>query len=1624
MTYPDSLPELIKVEKLIYLPYEVISSGYGSLVFLFTNSIEDSIRVLKSRPNFYDMNRFKHYFYPLEYRGKIYNKKYRIRDINKRKLINEKIQKEVGLIPVPTKTLPKNFQRNIYVDLSTYLNIFSTLSTQPGLQPAMVMRLFWQYFSSIVNGQLFANYTGDAKKMVLIPLDQKFSFNGKLRDLIHNPIYLFYYTLYKDFSVCKDVDMDFLFYAGKSCMRWNPSHSTKDSYKEFKTQIRLLLNKIQVDMVIDDQELDNEDALENIKSGLSEKYNFVGNSEDGEITSLDGKDASEKKKQTEETEKKKEEKIKKAVDKAVATSDSKDVSEIAKKAAEELEQDREFIEEMYKATMKERLPKSPACSARDAKIKAEQKDVKVKNMTIGDLEKIKVNNVVIPSKDIGKSIHTSNPNMKQIRFTNFEKAYNETTMDKDIMGVFTSLNNKSLPMYVIKTEVKDTSDELNYKETWTVTLEDTLRNRHTITVDIPKFIDDKFLYIGGNKKLILKQNFFYPVVKIREGVVHIVTNENKMIMERIDNKMTSAVGRLNSLINSDADILKFFETGNAYVLNGKYITTVDYDDLSKKFMTFTSPNCKLFFVRSQAEEYGANHGVDITKLQSKNKFYVGEENKKPVIIDFDTQMTENSDQLIDIIIRNLPQEQQDRFRTTKAPKRLMYAGVTTMRKLVPAGLLMCYWEGIQTVMEKAGIEYRLTERFPKDLEPSEGTIRFADCYLTYKESVPKQLLMNGFRMIDTTKYKLVDFNTQDPYLEYFAKVYGKMSIVNPLMNTYEFTIDNITKEILETLNLPTNIVDLMWYAIQLMGDSRYLPEMNQTLSRVRSNEVVPAILYDAIAKNYVTYKNSNGKNKLSIQRDIVIRNLLSLKTVEDSSTLNPVLELERTHTVLQKGWRGINLDESYTIGKRSYDKSMVGIIGPTTSPDGAVGVQRVLSMEPKVTSVRGFTAQPSDIEELKDVNLFSPGELLIPISNTRDDSTRMGHAIKQSKHVVPTKNSAPVLISNGAEENCRFQLSSDFVVNAEEDGEVVEYDEKLKIVVCKYKSGKCRAIDLNANIVKNGGGGFYLSNILTTNLKLGQKFKKDDLLAYHKDFFTNNQNGARMNMGNLIKVALFSTYNTYEDSSFITHKLAVDAETEMCFNKKVVVGKNATVDYIAKVGDHINIGDTLIQFDTSFEDDELNKMLRTISDELKEGVLEDSRNDIKSKRAGVIEDIKIYSTVELEEMSPSLQKIVGQYYQTINKKKKLLEKYDPEGTLVKCGVLFNQTTKKISPNKYGVILGEKVEDSILFEFYIKHAEILEVGSKMAYYTGIKTVIGEVLPEGMEPYSEFRKDEEISSTISSNSILARMTPSIVLVTFGNKCLLELKRSLEDLYNSNKDLEKRKAEMTGLIYRFFTAFDKTGTNTKKYKDMFEPMSPNQFSSYFKALFADPKAYLILDIQDYENTIVMEDVERAAKVLKIPLFEHVYMPHLSMDKNEIVRTQIPVPVGYVHVKRTQQTVSKKNGISTSIDSRSAMTGQVTGSDKNGRESDLENIMLVSLGMTNTLKELNGPRADDMTMKRQMLTEIAEKGYVQLSELDDDVSNKTTLNTANVYLLGMGLNSDLVTKGLMLKSTIKEEL
>ena len=1616
--------------------------GRGVIGYLYTNNIDESISLMKpkstSRTNLKAITNYWFYYYNMIYTGKIYNKRFRYNLRKERPELYKKVENAVDIHPLKRLSIVESNNRNMYIDLSKYIDIVTSICYK--ISPRQFIAHYWNFIKPILNEEI----KGYNQKFVLVDL-KNFKMTKVIKENLCNPLFLIYYTLLINRDLISDLDIDFIFFNDMKVLKVNPSQCDEKAYVKLKQFMAKIMTGITpnetVNKAVDEENLGKEDIIADTSAKI------ISSIDKPSIITTD--DQLKKMKMKSEVEVQITDKVSKSVEKIsnilppagkddvksnldnTSTSSSVDVfgntnndlhktisDTLVKNIKDDIDTDRELIQKIYneKKRREATIQKSAASTARDEYLRKNQRNIKIGNLTMDELLKTNTNDIPIPSTSISESISTSNKNLQEIKFDNVDTLYNREVIKKDIASAFNSLSDKSIPLFIRSIDIKDTSDELNYKDTYTIKFEDGNRQRHTLKVDIPKFIDDRFLYIGGNKKLIKHQSFFLPVVKVGSDKVEIVTNYSKMTLERVSNDLPS-VNRMRKVIASNPKVKSMFRVGSTN--NSDFITTLEYDQFARQFKSFECGNTIIYFDQEEATRVAKEKKLSI----KENELFIGFKNGKKIVIDVDKQMTADNKTITEIILSSISPDDAISYSLIKASKRVMYARVKIMKQNMNVGMLLGLWCGLSDLFKRLGIEYRMVDkiRSSDEIAPDEEFITFKDCSIIYKQDISSALILNGIRSFNTDNYNIADFDSKEPYLEYIKKVYGKVIIENALMNFYEFVLDPITVEVLDQLNLPTNIVDLYIYSVKLLSDSQYKESINQNLYRIRCGEIIPAILYERLAKNYITFRNSNGRKKYTVPQNCVIKEILAQKTVEDYSILNPTLEMEMLHAVSTKGFRGINLDESYTIEKRAYDNSMIGILAPNTSPDGSVGVSRTLTLEPQVINMRGMIEDKHEkLDELKDTNLFSAGELTIPMAATIDDPNRLGHAIKQSKHVIPVTKSSPVLISNGMEEAARFHLTSNFVINADEAGVIEDFDPDCNIMIARYKSGKCRAIDLNPNIVKNGGGGFFLSNKLVTNLKVGDKFKKNDVLAYHKDFFSHSRfNNCRMNMGTLTKVAIMSTYNTYEDATFITHKMSQDCATEMVFNKPVSVGKNSNVFNMVKKGDHVQVGDTLIEFDTSYDDNSINALLASLNDDDKSNILSDSRNNVKSKYSGVIEDIKIYSTVDLDEMSPSLKAIVSKYYSSINKKKAFLNKYDdsPSDSIIKCGMLLNESTKKIEPNRFGVIKGEHVVDSVLIEFYIKHSEPLEVGSKIANFTALKNTIGEIIPEGYEPYSYYRPDEEVSTIIASNSILNRMTPSILITALGNKCIIELKRHLEEMKFDRPNMER-------LIYKFFSAFDKSGTNTKKYKELFSNMSDTAFKSYFKEFFADDNAYLILDVVDYEHTITMKDIEDAAAVIDVPLFEYVFLPHITMDKDKVICTKEKVPVGYINEKRTQQTVMKKNGMSTDITERSAITNQVTGKDKNGRESDLENTMLIAMGLKNTLKELNAPRADDSKMKQQMLRDISINGMTKLEDMDDSVDNKTTLNTVDAYYRCMGIQTDLVVKGLMLPKTLRDEL
>lgn len=1059
----------------------------------------------------------------------------------------------------------------------------------------------------------------------------------------------------------------------------------------------------------------------------------------------------------------------------------------------EIEQNEDLMKDILMADNK-KIVKSAASSKRDEILREKQMSLTVQGKTIEEVLQLKSEDIQVPVNNIDSHVETFNKNMTDVRFHNIDKAYVSELMEKDIVSMFTMMNDKSIKVFVRSINKEDSSDISNYKETWTIELEDELRVRHKLVFDVPKIIDGRFMYLGGNRKYINNQQLLLPIVKVEPDTVQLVSNYNKIFIRRYGEKVSSVNEKLKKALSEDIKGVKV-QRGKFDTENKAYVTSIDYDDLAKIFKEINANGTRVIF--DQKEIRGILLEANIKGLEAKldkellplavkgNMYYCVDLTKDEVVLINQQGKTESTGKNVIDFILSLSKELESKVGEQSAGKKYMYARATIMSKQVPIVLLLCYFEGIDGFLKRANINHYFSDTRPR-LAPNEGCVQFQDGFLVFtNKPMATSLLMNGFVDIPTKNYNYSDLNDRFTYQSIFETMFGRRNIANAFDNFIDNFIDPMTLDVLRRLSLPTDLTGMVLYGNELLADNQFTHEI--TVSRIRCSEVINAIIYKNVSKAYEKYKetaNFNNPVKISMKKDAIIKEIVMQQTIEDYSELNPVYEQQNLRKCLRKGPSGCNLAQAYNETQRSFHPGMAGLFTLSSSPDANVGVNRFLTLEPPITDPRGFIdnkALQGKVSEYTDANLFGIAELLTTGCAQGDDSLRTTMSCRQSTHCVAVAKASPVLISNGSERVMPYHCTKDWVFVAQDNGVVKEYDEKLGLLIVEYENGSHDAVDIN-RIAKNGAGGFHVAKHMNCNFKKGDTFKKNDILAYEDKFFSQNSAfGNRFNVGSLQKVALLSSSLTYEDSSYISKKLSREMATEVVMQKQAVLGPNTNVDYMIKIGESVQNGDELIRFEKSFNEETINQLLFNVGDEFKEDIIMSGKDKVKSKYSGIIQDIKVYCTVELEELSPSLRQIVSQYYNKINSKKKLLEKYDKSGSVVKCNMLFNEPTGKVEPNGNGVFRGAKVNEGVIIEFYIKVHDEVGIGDKIVFFSALKSIVGSVIPEGQEAYTLFRPNEGIDAVLSCNSLIARGVTSAPKMIMSNKLMVELSRKLKEIYD---------------------------------------------------------------------------------------------------------------------------------------------------------------------------------------------------------------------------------------------------
>lgn len=1317
----------------------------------------------------------------------------RLRNFKEVKLRVNRIKDECKYIKYTYPTIDKYKNKNIYVDNHIYNKIFTMSETY---NRDKAIDLLYALFDRFINNP---NYNGYTRKTVLIPVNEwasdipttaLFEFSKSI-----NPFSMIVRLFKKPKeNLDKLAGIDFIFIGHDSWFKMKMEDLDMKNLNLFKTNILKIRNN---DIVEDNVPEDKED----IKTRLIGKIEDLTGIEVNNISRVHKVDPTAPIKAELHDE------PKLIVAKGITGADQViDPTKIEKPTEEKINQSVEDIvnytknaEEAEKemdnsVDLKELILQAKNDQDDTFKISATRKarmddlndkflKEKIANSTIAEL--VAIEDTPLQATDLSNKVETIDDEWANLKKPNFEADYN---IDADIMKCLHSLSqNKDVPMSVIDVSVEDRSTSEDSILTYTVHLEDSLGKRHTLRFDMPKIINKRFLRLRGNDKIIPGQLINLPIIKTDEDTVQVVSNYNKIFITRYGqvgkiNQSTNALIRALTKLKEnnyklevkDGDAVASpskIDLGNNAKISAKYELPAEYVELSKIFNKVTTSDGRVYYF---------NRDELIHKLEEKKVKVESDQGFMVIGITKDNQAITVPETGVSSALINHLGIHEYAYTFMKPGARMTYSQASILNSKIPLIVVMAYTAGLTGALNAAGVEYNLSEKRPTN---TKNYFRFNDGFLAFNDNYAPDaaLLVNGLSVINTQEYSLTDIDTKAMWLDVLDD-FGGRNRADGLDSFANLMMDPITVEVCKTYKLPTDYIEVLAYASSLLTTNKFNRHTDITGNRFRTNERLVHFLYKSLATSYGMYlreiKNNRKDAKMTMKQSAVIDMALSDVTTSDLSKLSPLLELESANTVTFKGLSGMNSDRSYSLDKRTYDKTMINKLSMSTGFSATVGINRQSTINMGIESTKGYIKSGGELDRMSDANTLSITEALTPFGTTRDDPFRTAMTfIQTSKHGMRTTEQDPLLVSNGADQALPYLTSDTFAHKAKWNAVVEEITNDYMIIANKSNPKEKEFIDLREKVEKNSDGGFFITIKLDTfkNYKKGDSIKAGDIVAYDKSSYSDTVGVGNLayNIGTLTKIAIMHTDKGFEDSAIISQSLSEKMASEIVLQVDVLMDAKDIDIQCVEVGKELHEGEVIMSYRAALEDqdatDIINKMVqKNAGSDSKELMDEIGKIKVKSKVTGKLQDIKVYSTIPTSEMSKSLASFVNKYNGPVDKMKSKLGKLGIDGS--------QYGTSGVLP-PVGKL--KHCEGKVLVEFYIKYYDKMSVGDKLVYFSALKGVVKEIFPEGKEPYSEYRPDEKVHSFLPVGSINARMVTSVLTHGSINKVLIELDRHVKDI-----------------------------------------------------------------------------------------------------------------------------------------------------------------------------------------------------------------------------------------------------
>lgn len=695
--------------------------------------------------------------------------------------------------------------------------------------------------------------------------------------------------------------------------------------------------------------------------------------------------------------------------------------------------------------------------------------------------------------------------------------------------------------------------------------------------------------------------------------------------------------------------------------------------------------------------------------------------------------------------------------TAKAP--IEFASINIGGYAFPIGVVLCYYFGIDKLLE---VTKAVTRSVPNGTRPKlsedEFAIAFNDEYLVFNRR-DKFVAMIFGGLVDLgniSNFSKSDLNNNGIWGPLMADAKVKTRHFREMKNLFDLFIDPITKAELQRMKHADSFHYLLLDAVELLETDQTRHEVELEEQRFAGYERFTGHVYSELCEAVRRYRNkgTDRKHKLEINPDAVTMRILTDTSVNLVEEVGPVHQLKDQEEVTFGGTGGrseITVVQRARIQLDSYK----GRISEANKDSGKVGFVTYTTSDPLIADYRGNLA-------LKDVpsytSLLSVTGNLSP-SITKDDAKRQVFVSTQWSQAVSSKNSTWSITRTGYDSIVAHRTSELYSKVAKEEGKVtaVESDQ----LVITYKDGTEDRYPLG--LVIGEASGEYHRHTRVTDLKVGDKFRKGDVVGWDEQWFARdpfNPGQAVLKTAPMVRIAMLEDQDTYEDSIGVSRDLAEESVTPFLNPVRFTMRAEQSIAVRAKVGDDIDYDAILCEIEDS----------HVLSDG---GNTSDISNEInrlgirqiRSKNHGKVIHVDVKYNSPMEEMSETVRKLVKD---GDKKRKRFMETEGKEPVTGAVNTNLNVAKPVIPPGM------------ILVTFYVETLDVSTTADKWVLGNQMKATAGYIMPHPI--YTKDGKRVDVKT--SFKGMLNRMVCSLRDEAASNEVTSEFSKLAVKVYRGIK------------------------------------------------------------------------------------------------------------------------------------------------------------------------------------------------------------------------------------------------